>query len=158
VVATLDAYPDWKIPCKVIAIIPTANRQKATVKLRVGFDQLDPRILPEMGVKVAFQSSEPPAAAPVPDKTSAASDGTSSTAKKAPVRVIVVPEKAVVNPDAAATVWVVKNGKAERRAVTVANSANGESTISGGLSTGEKVVIDPPAALADGSPVKEEKS
>ena len=57
-VATLDAYPDWKIPCKVIAIIPTADRQKATVKVRVAFDQLDPRILPQMGVKVAFQSDE----------------------------------------------------------------------------------------------------
>ena len=55
--ATLDAYPDWKIPCKVIAIIPTADRQKATVKVRVGFDQLDPRILPEMSVKVAFRDA-----------------------------------------------------------------------------------------------------
>src|SRR5439155_12992154 len=55
--ATLDAYPDWKIPCKVIAIIPTADRQKSTVKVRVGFDQLDPRILPEMGVKVAFRET-----------------------------------------------------------------------------------------------------
>ena len=55
--ATLDAYPDWKIPCKVIAIIPTADRQKSTVKVRVGFDKLDPRILPEMGVKVAFRES-----------------------------------------------------------------------------------------------------
>lgn len=53
--ATLDAYPDWRIPAKVIAIIPTADRQKATVKVRIGFDQLDPRILPEMAVKVAFQ-------------------------------------------------------------------------------------------------------
>ena len=57
--ATLDAYPDWKIPGKVIAIIPTADRQKATVKVRVAFDKLDPRILPQMGVKVAFQSAEP---------------------------------------------------------------------------------------------------
>ena len=57
--ATLDAYPDWKIPSKVIAIIPTADRQKATVKVRVGFNQLDPRILPEMGVKVAFHGGAP---------------------------------------------------------------------------------------------------
>jgi len=57
--ATLDAYPDWKIPCKVIAIIPTADRQKATVKVRVGFEQTDPRILPQMGVKVAFQQLTP---------------------------------------------------------------------------------------------------
>src|SRR5256885_554813 len=55
--ATLDAYPDWKIPCKVIAIIPTADRQKSTVKVRVGFDKLDPKILPEMSVKVGFRES-----------------------------------------------------------------------------------------------------
>ena len=55
--ATLDAYPDWKIPCKVIAIIPTADRQKSTVKVRVGFDKLDPRILPDMSVKVAFHET-----------------------------------------------------------------------------------------------------
>ncbi len=55
--ATLDAYPDWKIPCNVIAIIPTADRQKATVKVRVGFDKLDPRILPDMAVKVAFRET-----------------------------------------------------------------------------------------------------
>src|SRR5439155_19501795 len=55
--ATLDAYPDWKIPCKVIAIIPTADRQKSTVKVRVGFDQLDRRILPEMSAKVAFREA-----------------------------------------------------------------------------------------------------
>src|SRR6185369_6572991 len=57
--ATLDAYPDWKIPCKVIAIIPTADRQKSTVKVRVGFDKLDKRILPEMSVKVAFRDAAP---------------------------------------------------------------------------------------------------
>ena len=56
--ATLDAYPEWKIPCKVIAIIPTADRQKSTVKVRVGFDKLDPRILPEMSVKVAFREAD----------------------------------------------------------------------------------------------------
>jgi RND family efflux transporter MFP subunit len=56
--AALDAYPEWRIPAKVIAIIPTADRQKATVKVRIGFDQLDPRILPEMAVKVAFQRAD----------------------------------------------------------------------------------------------------
>ena len=62
--AALDAYPDWKMPCKVIAIIPTADRQKATVKVRVGFDKLDPRILPDMAVKVAFhETAAAPAAA-----------------------------------------------------------------------------------------------
>lgn len=141
--ATLDAYPDWKIPCKVIAIIPTANRQKATVKVRVGFDKLDPRILPEMGVKVAFQSSEP---AP-----------TEKTPASAPKRVILVPETAVVNPEGAAVVWVVKGGKAEHRAVTISGTSSGETTVAGGLNAGEKVVIQPPAGLVDGSSVKEEK-
>ncbi|MES2705267.1 MAG: efflux RND transporter periplasmic adaptor subunit [Verrucomicrobiota bacterium] len=143
VVATLDAYSDWQIPCKVIAIIPTANRQKATVKVRVGFDKLDPRILPEMGVKVAFQSGAEPAKTP----------GTRTT----PKRVIVVPETAVVNPEGAAVVWVVRGSKVERRAVTVSGSSNGETTVAGGLNVGEKVVIQPPAALVDGSSVKEEK-
>src|SRR5262249_22717307 len=54
VTATLDAYPDWQIPAKVRTIIPTADRQKATVKVRISFDKLDPRILPDMGVKVSF--------------------------------------------------------------------------------------------------------
>src|SRR5207237_5203934 len=63
--ATLDSYPDWHIPSKVIAIIPTADRQKATVKVRVGFEKLDPRMLPQMSVKVAFQgASEPKSSAP----------------------------------------------------------------------------------------------
>ena len=52
--AVLDAYPDWRIPAHVITTIPTADRQKATVKVRIGFDKLDPRILPDMGVKVSF--------------------------------------------------------------------------------------------------------
>src|SRR5437899_3782121 len=62
--ATLDAYSDWKIPCKVVAIIPTADRQKSTVKVRVGFDKLDKRILPEMSVKVAFREAASPGQIP----------------------------------------------------------------------------------------------
>ena len=52
--AVLDAYPEWTIPASVIAIVPTANREKATVKVRIGFKQKDPRILPDMGIKVTF--------------------------------------------------------------------------------------------------------
>jgi RND family efflux transporter MFP subunit len=52
--AVLDAYPDWTIPASVIAIVPTANREKATVKVRIRFDKKDPRILPDMAVKVNF--------------------------------------------------------------------------------------------------------
>jgi len=58
VTAVLDAYADWQIPAKVRTVIPTADRQKATVKVRVAFDRLDPRILPDMGVKVTFFGDE----------------------------------------------------------------------------------------------------
>ena len=64
VISTLDAYPDWQIPSTVRTVIPTADRQKATVKVRVSFDQLDRRILPDMGVKVAFLGDDPNAGKP----------------------------------------------------------------------------------------------
>ncbi|RYD21449.1 MAG: efflux RND transporter periplasmic adaptor subunit [Verrucomicrobiaceae bacterium] len=138
--ATLDAYQDWKIPGKVIAIIPTADRQKATVKVRVAFDKLDPRILPQMGVKVAFQSDEPVAAA--------------APAKPA----VSVPKEAVQKDKDRNIAWVVREGKVERRAVTVGN-ANGASIIlTAGLSSGETVVLNPPATLADGAVVTVETS
>lgn len=134
--ATLDAYADWRIPGKVIAIIPTADRQKATVKVRVGFDQLDPRILPDMGVKVAFQSN-----------------GTEKTARAQSN--VVVPKTAVQNSDNHDVVWVVREGRAERRAVTVAQTNGDESTIAAGLAGGEKVIVNPPSGLADGTRISE---
>jgi RND family efflux transporter MFP subunit len=68
VAAVLDAYPDWTIPAYVIAIVPTANREKATVRVRIGFRQKDRRILPDMAVKVTFLDD----GAGAGDKTSAA--------------------------------------------------------------------------------------
>lgn len=135
--ATLDAYPQWKIPCQVIAIIPTADRQKSTVKVRVGFDKLDPRILPEMGVKVAFRDTA--AAAPVN------------------AHVVVIPKNALRQQDGRDVVLVLLNGKAERRAVTVSSTLGDETVISAGLVAGEKVIVDSPAGLSDGVPVKEKK-
>ncbi|HEX5219812.1 MAG TPA: efflux RND transporter periplasmic adaptor subunit [Verrucomicrobiae bacterium] len=135
--ATLDAYAQWKIPCKVIAIIPTADRQKSTVKVRVGFDKLDPRILPDMAVKVAFRESA----------------GSASTATRA----LVVPKSAIRSQDGRDIVLVVKNGKAERRAVSVNNIAEDEAVLGAGVSSGEKVITDSPAGLADGVKVKEAK-
>ena len=137
VMATLDAYPDWKIPCKVIAIIPTADRQKSTVKVRVGFDKLDPRILPEMAVKVAFRET----------------GGGTATA----VRAVMVPKSAVQSRDGRDVVFVVQNGRAERRAVTVTDTQNDDAVLSAGVSAGESVVVDPPAGLADGTAVKKKK-
>jgi len=133
--ATLDAYPNWKIPCKVIAIIPTADREKSTVKVRVGFDQLDPRILPDMSVKVAFRDSGATAA----------------------VRTVIVPKNSVLNRDGRDVVFVVRDGHAERRAVTVTDTQNDDSVLSAGVSAGEKVVVSAPADLQDGTAVKEAK-
>ncbi len=131
--ATLDAYPEWKIPAKVIAIIPTADRQKATVKVRAGFDQLDPRILPDMAVKVAFQG------------------GTTG-----PAHVTVVVPKAAVQPaDGRDIVWVVRSGRVERRAVTVAETQGNDCTIAAGLSNGERVAVNAPEGLTDGQRVSE---
>jgi RND family efflux transporter MFP subunit len=133
--ATLDAYPDWKIPCKVIATIPTADREKSTVKVRVGFDQLDPRILPDMSVKVAFRGVS----------------GATAT------RAVVAPKSAVQNQDGRDVVFVVQGGRAERRAVTVSDTQGDDSVLSAGVSGGEKVIVDAPAGLTDGTKVKEVK-
>jgi len=134
--ATLDAYPGWKIPTKVIAIIPTADRQKATVKVRVGFEKNDPRILPQMGVKVAFQSE----------------GETSSSARS-----IFVPSAALRSVDGRDVVWVVKEGRLERRAVTLGSKQGDETVVTGGLNSGEKVILEPAAGLQEGSRVTEEK-
>jgi RND family efflux transporter MFP subunit len=131
--ATLDAWPNWKIPCKVIAIIPTADRGKSTVKVRVGFDQLDPRILPEMSVKVAFRE----------------------TGGAAATRTVMVPKNAVRSQDGRDVVFVVQNGRAERRAVTVSDTQGDDAVLSAGVSAGEKVVVNAPADLKDGTSVRE---
>jgi len=129
--ATLDAYPDWKIPCKVIAIIPTADRQKSTVKVRVGFDQLDPRMLPDMGIKVGFRET-----------TSAAVAG---------LRTVVVPKGALQQQDGKDVVLVVQNGRAERRAVKVSAVDGDAALISTGLTAGEKVVAEWTPGLQPGA-------
>lgn len=133
--AALDAYPDWKIPCKVIAIIPTADRQKSTVKVRVGFDQLDPRILPDMSVKVAFQGA----------------GGTPAT------RAVLIPKDSVRSLDGRDVVFVAQNGRAERRAVTVSDTQGDDSVLSAGVAAGEQVIVNAPSGLADGTAVKEIK-
>lgn len=136
VLATLDSYPDWQIPAKVIAIIPTADRQKATVRVRVGFEKLDPRILPDMSVKVAFQSA-----------------GDTKVAS----RTITVPAAALHQQDGRDGVWLARNGRAERRAITVAARRGDEVTVAAGLSSGDRVILDAPGDLAEGARVTEAK-
>ena len=133
--ATLDAYPDWRIPAHVITTIPTADRQKATVRVRIGFDKLDPRILPDMGVKVAFLER---------DEHSAAS---------AAPRLLV--PKDVLRSDGAATIaLVVSDGRIERRAVKAGVAAGSDVPILAGLSAGERVVVKGPTTLTAGQRVR----
>jgi len=137
-VATLDAYPDWQIPARVIMPVPTADRQKATVKVRLGFEELDPRILPDMGVKVAFLEDAP------------AGGG----AGGAPARPAVTVPKAAVRKDGEHdVVLVVKDGRVERRAVGLGPAAGDDVTVLSGVSGGEQVVIEGPADLKDGAQV-----
>ena len=144
--ATLDSYADWQIPAKVIAIIPTADRQKATVKVRVGFVKLDPRILPDMSVKVAFQEASHSAA------SSPAEEEKAGTRAR-----MTIPKSAIRQRDGRDMVWVVRDGRAEQRAVTVGTTRGEDVAIAAGLSGGEKIVVDRTEQLAEGARVTEEK-
>jgi RND family efflux transporter MFP subunit len=133
--ATLDAYPDWRIPSHVITIVPTADRQKATVLVRIGFDRLDPRILPDMGVKVAFMG-EPEAASTVPARPR-----------------LTAPRAAVRMDQGQSIVFVVVGDRVERRAVRVGDARGDQIEIASGVSEGDRVVVEGPPDLADGSRV-----
>ncbi|MPZ18019.1 MAG: efflux RND transporter periplasmic adaptor subunit [Luteitalea sp.] len=139
--AVLDAYPDWEIPGRVITTVPAADRQKATVLVRIRFEQLDPRILPDMGVKVAFLQDAP-------------QDGTGSQTTEAQPRVL-VPKGAVRSVDGSNIVFVVRDGRAERRAVRVGAADGDQLEVLSGLTGGERVVVEGPADLADGTTVEE---
>jgi HlyD family secretion protein len=131
VTAVLDAYPDWQIPAKVRTVIPTADRQKATVKVRVTFDRLDPRILPDMGVKVAFLGEEPSAAAAGGDA-------------------VLVPRTALREEGGGAAVFVYREGRVERRAVRLGQARGDAHEVIAGLSDGEQVVTRGVNELRDG--------
>ncbi len=136
VAAVLDAYPDWTIPGHVISIVPTADRQKATVRVRIAFDQLDPRILPDMGIKVRFL--EAPGNAAVGRPT--------------------IPANAVLRDGATSSAWVVRDGKVERRAIQLGKESGDMYPVLEGLEGGESVVIDPSRRLRDGAAVELEGS
>ena len=135
IVATLDAYPDWSIPCHVIAIIPTADRQRATVEVRVGFDKLDPRILPDMGVKVAFQE-----------------DGASISQGRAGV---LVPQSAISESGDKQYVLLSIDDVVERRAIATAGERGKDILVTSGLVGGDRVILNAPAGLEAGTRVKE---
>jgi RND family efflux transporter MFP subunit len=138
VTAVLDAYPDWQIPAKVITMVPTADRQTATVLVRIGFEALDPRILPDMGVKVTFLREDEAA-----DVASLAG---------APVsRVVLVPKSAVRAEDDQSVVYVVQGELVERRAIRLGGADGERLEVLAGLEAGEQVVAPLPPGLADGA-------
>ncbi|HXW55145.1 MAG TPA: efflux RND transporter periplasmic adaptor subunit [Candidatus Cybelea sp.] len=134
VTAVLDAYPNWQIPCFVRTIIPTADRQKATVEVRIAFRKLDPRILPDMGVKVTFLSDQPQrAAALVP---------------------LTIPQNAIREDGNQKIVFLVKEDHLERRAVKTGENRGSDTEILAGLLAGDTVVVRGPVDLHDGQPVE----
>jgi RND family efflux transporter MFP subunit len=136
--AVLDAYSDFKIPAHVITTIPSADRQKATVRVRIGFDKLDPRILPDMGVKVSFLKEAP----------------TGAAAQAATATRMMVPEAAVKTIDGRTVVFVAAEDRVERRAVSVGSSNGGQVDVLSGVRPGERVVVDAPATMKDGDRIK----
>jgi RND family efflux transporter MFP subunit len=134
--AVLDAYPDWKIPAEVIAIIPTADRSKATVKVRIKLNVKDARIVPDMGVRVSFLEAVAPAgiARPKPG--------------------VLVPANAVATRDGASVAFVVDDGKLARRALKLGRTLGENREVVEGLNAGESVVTDPADGLVDGEHVR----
>ena len=134
VVANLDAYPDWDIPGAVITTVPAADRQRATVLVRIAFDELDPRILPDMGVNVAFLEDEPPE-------------------PRAEATRLLVPAGAARSREGRDIVYVLRGDLVERRAVRLGASVGNQVEVVSGLTAGERVVVEGPDDLADGDRV-----
>jgi RND family efflux transporter MFP subunit len=130
--AMLNAYPAWKIPGEVIAIIPTADRSKATVKVRIAIKLADPRLVPDMGVRVAFLDPQPVQL----------------------MSGVLVPAEAVRADGAMGVVFVYADGKVERRSVTLGQTVGGLRQVQSGLRDGERVVLSPLESLQDGQAVK----
>ena len=146
--AVLDAYPDWTIPAKVRTVIPTADRQKATVKVRISFTApdhvhlfdpaADPRILPDMGVKVTFLEE---------------TEKSKKNEAKSPA-VALVPQKAIRQDSSSKYVFLVKDGVLERRAVTLGSERGSDVEILAGLQPDQAVVVAGPDSLRDGQAVQ----
>jgi RND family efflux transporter MFP subunit len=135
--SVLNAYPDWKMPSHVIAIIPTADRAKATVKVRIGLDLKDARIVPDMGVRVSFLEDKK---APVEDQP--------------PARGVLVPAKALRKDAGVDVIFVLKEQRAQRRTVTLGGAVGDSRQVLSGLHAGEAVILDAPAELKDQAPVR----
>ncbi|MCP4659673.1 MAG: efflux RND transporter periplasmic adaptor subunit [bacterium] len=133
--ATLDAYPDWKVPARVITTVPAADRAKATVRVRLALLEKDARILPDMGIKVVFLDAE----------------SRESEAKPA----VVVAAAAIRHEGNERFVYVVAGDRVARRQVEVGRRIGRSVEVLTGLDPGERVVVEGPADLADGDRVVE---
>lgn len=139
VIARLDAYPDWNIPAEVKRVVPSADREKATVRVRVELLEKDQRILPDMGVSVRFLET----------------GGDAASAERETVRVHTVADSAVFAAGGTDYVLVVEDGRIERRAVRTGARSDGTIVITAGLSGGERLVARPgETALEDGDAVR----
>jgi len=134
--ATLDAYPDAPLAAHVVNIVPTADRTKATVRVRIGFDKLEPQILPDMGIKVRFLDDAP----------------VQPVATQGPR--IRVPAVAVQRVEGESYVWVVSGERVERRAVTIGPESEGTIEIRAGVNSGDELVSPVVQGLVDGGKVK----
>jgi RND family efflux transporter MFP subunit len=138
----LNAYPDWDIPGSVIAMIPTADRAKATVKVRIAIKQKDPRIIPEMGARVAFLSNTEPSPA---------------GGDKNPVPGVTIPADAIVTDGTASIVYLVHGSTVERRAVRIGGKTNSGQIVTAGLEPGNTVALGDLSKLSDGTRVRIDK-
>ena len=137
--AKLNAYPDWQIPAHVIAVIPTADRSKGTVTVRIALDQKDARILPEMGVRVSFLA-----------------DASQEPGSK-PAAGVMLPGNAVQGSGATGTVFVAHGDTVERRAVRLGAGSSDNITILSGLTAGELVAVGDFVLLKDGARIRIEQ-
>ncbi len=137
----LNAYPEWEIPGEVIATIPTADRSKATVKVRIAIKPKDPRIIPEMGARVAFLSDAP------------STSPQAATARSA----VTVPAEAVQTAGDTSIVYLVHDSAVERRAVRLGAKTDSAQTIVAGLDAGSLVAIGDLTKLSDGAKIRIEK-
>jgi multidrug efflux pump subunit AcrA (membrane-fusion protein) len=138
--ATLDAFPNDPYDAKVRTVIPTADRQKATVKVRISFLKLDDKILPDMGVKVAFLEEEKPPAA--------------KGKEKAPRALAYIPKSAVRSDSSASFVYLLRDGRVERRAVSLGLDRGTDVAVLAGVTPGDSLVVKGPESLRDGERVE----
>ncbi len=148
--AVIDAYPDWRIPAHVIAVVPAADRGKATVKVRVALEQKDARLVPDIGVRVTFLQARPAAAA-----TASAATPAQAPAPKG----VVVPATTLATRDGHPVVFVVADGHAAQRTVQPLPQPGGTSVqLPVGVQPGDMLVVSPGDALHDGAAVRVEEA